>query len=232
MEAAKVRASRRSICILWHLKSKRILCVTRYTSTAQALMSSGMEMGFNIVSRAKPILHSEDRVERLRRIPPEELPNYLFHRQSGTIVKIENPKPLTEKQKNACILLAGRARYLRRVTRVVSQARKRVAPSELYGAFVDQIRREQALKFRASGYDEALIQECLFVFQYAQVKKITARAAADEIIFRFSLFEADLWKTEEVKLKYYDLFANAANLEDLHDIFQDFIREYYLNARV
>lgn len=232
MEEAEVRVSRRSLCILWHLKSKRILCVTQYTSTAQALMSSEMEMGFNIISGAKPILHSKDTVGYLRSIPPEELPNYLFHRQSGAVVKIKNPKPITEKQKNTCILLAGRARYLRRVTRVVSQARKRVAPSELYGELVDYIRREQALKFRASGYNEDLIQECLFVFQYAQVKKITPRAAADEVIFRFSLFQADLWKTEEVKLKYYDLFANAANLEDLHDIFQDFIREYYLNSHV
>lgn len=232
MEEAGIRIPRRSLCILWHLKTKRILCVTQFTSTAMALMSSEIEMGFNIISSVKPILHSKDLVGVLPTLPPDQLLNYIFHRQSGAIVKAKNLKPATDKQKELCMLLAGRARYLRRVTRVVSMARKRVAPSELYGELVDYLRREQALKFRAANYDETIIKDCLFVFQYAQVKNITPRAAADEIIFRFSLFESELWKTEEVRLKYYDLFSKAPTVGELHEIYQDFIREYYLNSHV
>ncbi len=223
---------RRNVCILWHLKSKRILCVTPFTSAALALMSSQMEMGFNLIPGGKPILHSKVRTADLLTLPPEELLSFLYHRQSGAVVKITKSRPPTEQQLKNSLLLTARVKNLQRVSRVITQSRMRVAHSEKYGELVDYMRREQALAFRKSGYNEEQVKDYLFVFQYAQVKKISSREAADEIIFHFGLFEAALWQTEEIKLKYFDLISNAATIEENNKIFQDFIREYYLNSHV
>jgi len=232
MEDSDVRTSRADVCVLWHLKSKRILCVTPHTSTATALLTSEVELALNLISGAKPILHAKERSSSLYRLSADSLVNYLFHRQSNSIVKVAKLKAPPKELSQLSELLLARARYLNRVTRVVTRARNRVAPSEKYGELIDFLRKEQALLFRNSGYNEELIQNCLFVFQYAQVKKMTPKEAADEIIFQYNLFEAALWKTEEIKLKYFDLFSNAQTVKQTHEIFQDFVREYYLNSHV
>lgn len=208
------------------------MCVTPFTSVASAILTVETELQLNLIPGAKPILHSKERSGSLLHLTNKELISHIFHRQSGSVVRIVKSKPAPKELAQRCELLLSRVRYLNRVVRVITRARNRFAPSEKYGEFVDFLRKEQAVLFRDSGYNMELIKDCLFVFQYAQVKKISPKEAADEIIFQFSLFEAALWKSEEIKLKYFDLFSAAASIEDTHEIFQDFVREYYLNSHV
>jgi hypothetical protein len=233
MEDIEIRSTKNDICVLWHLKTKRILCVTPFTSAANAILASEVELAMNLIPGRKPVLHSKEKSSQLLHASPSELVGHIFHRQSGSVVKLDKSKAKATKEiLSHCELLSSRSRYLNRVTRVVTRARNRFAPSEKYADLVEILRRDQAVKFRDAGYDESMIQDCLFVFQYAQVKKMTPQEAAEEIIFRFKLFEASLWKTEEIRMKYYDLFSNAKTVEETHEFFQEFIREYYLNSRV
>lgn len=93
-------------------------------------------------------------------------------------------------------------------------------------------KKEQAKTFKDSGYDESLIMEYPYVLQYADYAGITVRQAADDILFKAKLGDESLAKTELLRLKYFNKVKKAAACEELNAIYEEFIEDCYINARV
>lgn len=76
-------------------------------------------------------------------------------------------------------------------------------------------KRNQALAFKAAGYDAAGLTGYPYVEQYAAAAGRTPRQAADEIIFQARLRDDVLQKSEAVRLKFMEKLRAARTAADL-----------------
>lgn len=93
-------------------------------------------------------------------------------------------------------------------------------------------KKAQAKAFKDSGYDESSIIEYPYVIQHADYAGITARQAADDILFKAKLGDEFLAKTELLRLRYFNKVKKAISSEELTAIYEEFIRDCYVNAQV
>lgn len=93
-------------------------------------------------------------------------------------------------------------------------------------------KKMQAQRFKDNGYDESAILEYPYVLQYADHTGIPLRQAAEDILLKASLDDQLLAKTELLRLKYFNLVKGADDPKKLPNMYQEFIRECFVNARV
>ncbi len=230
----KIKSGKRGlVCILWDLKTRRILTATKYTGTAKTLLASESELGLGIIPASKPMLRTLNISSALRKMSFADLNQHVFYRQANVCIYDPiKPKEIDNVIAQKSELLSSKSRYLNQLTKVISRARMRIAPSEKYAGLIELRRYEQAIALKEKDFKESDLTKYLFVIQFANIKKIDLVSAANEIIFQYELFESALWKTEEIKLKYFDLISQAKSVSETHQLYQEFIREYYLNSHV
>ena len=74
-----------------------------------------------------------------------------------------------------------------------------------YQEYIYTVKRQQAQRFKDSGYDNKLLKEIPYVLQYADLLKIDFCQAANEILLKAQFYEERLSKTEYIRMKYYQI---------------------------
>ncbi len=153
---------------------------------------------------------------------PKEYPRWQWAEKSGSFVRArEEPSEilraraaLAHAQRDALVLLTERVNGLRLAPATMIQEQGVV--------YLDK--RDQALAFKAAGYDAAKLPEYPYVEQYAAIAERTPRQAADEIIFQARLRDDVLQKSETVRLKFMAKIRDARSAAELEN-FKDELDE-------
>jgi hypothetical protein len=119
---------------------------------------------------------------------------------------------------------------LRYVSSLIATERQKLTLPGTYDETVRALRISQARLFRDSGYDLEKMIDCAFVWQYADVHELSPREACDTILLQGELFEAELWKTEGLQLRYRKRILDSKEPAELETIQEEFRREFGVNA--
>ncbi len=140
---------------------------------------------------------------------------------------------IVTKQISTVSLLASEKRdVLRKMLVNMNVARYKIRGGVDFQEVVYMEKKHQALAFRDAEYDENRIIEFPYVSQYADYKGISSRQAADDILLKAKFDEEVLLKTEGLRLKYFNKVKEAIDTKGLTKIYEEFIRDCYVNARV
>lgn len=83
-------------------------------------------------------------------------------------------------------------------------------------------KRAEAERFRDHNYNVENILDFPYILQYAELKNISHKQAADEIIFKSKLSNNMLAKTEFMRLKHFGLLKEAKTIEELEEVHKNF----------
>lgn len=119
-----------------------------------------------------------------------------------------------------------------KIMRSISKARYQTDKGVAFQETVYLTKKNQAQRFKDSGYNENLLLEFPYVLQDSEYEGMTMRQAADNILFRAKLDDDLLAKTEFLRRKYFNRVKTANTDEELSTIIEDFYRDYRVNARV
>lgn len=144
---------------------------------------------------------------------PKEYPHWRWAQESGSFVKT-HVEPSEELKARAALAHAKRDALGLLIERVNGL---RLFPGsalpEQSVVYLDK--RDQALTFKATGYDALKLSEYPYVEQYALAAGRTPRQAADEIIFQARLRDDVLQKSEAVRMKFMMKLRDARTASDL-----------------
>jgi hypothetical protein len=130
------------------------------------------------------------------------------------------------------LVAMAKVQTIGRVMEHISRIRYRVMRGVDYQDVVHLIKLQQAEAFRATGYDEKRLIEFPYVVHYADLKEITLKQAADDIIIKAKLDADYLMNTESIRMKYFNIIKKEENVDVLSTIVSDFLRECYRNTLV
>jgi len=99
------------------------------------------------------------------------------------------------------------------------------------GEYIHTKRRE-AEQLKKRGYASETLHEFPYVVQYADYAGVSIRDAAEEILFRATLDDQLLAKTEILRIRYFDRVKKADTPEAVHLIIDDYMRDSYFNGAV
>lgn len=119
-------------------------------------------------------------------------------------------------------LAIARINAIHRIIFQINRVRARIQTGLALQETVYLGKKMQAEQFKNTGYDESLLIKFPYVLQYADQASLSARQAADDIIFRASLDDAFLSKTEVLRMKYFDLVKNTVKLEEFPTLLSQF----------
>lgn len=117
-----------------------------------------------------------------------------------------------------------------KMIRLLSSARSSLETGIDMQETVYLLKKMQALRFRDANYDERILLDVPFVLQYADLRDIPLKQAADDIIFKAKLDEDLLAKTELLRMKYFKRVRSAKTTDDVLDIMNHFERDYFKNT--
>ena len=130
-----------------------------------------------------PVLGTNMNVSQLRRdIPRAEWLHYRFDFKENRIGLAHASASEIEKLRPLSDLLCAKLDALVDVVAALNRSRCALATPDSFGETVRFIKKDQAEKFKESGYDNARMREFLFVWQYAQVHGVSPTDAAERII--------------------------------------------------
>lgn len=167
----------------------------------------------------------------LAELPPAKYPEWRWDRKTRTFVKIA-PHLLSNALRERARLAHMKLLAIIRIMRNINIARDRLNTGVHLQETAYLLKRLEAEKFKASGYDENLILEIPFVAQYAELADITLREASDDILLKAKIAEQDLARTELLRLMYYRRIRETSSPDDIPTIMEEFYRDCYVNARV
>ncbi len=162
---------------------------------------------------------------------PEDYPVWVWDTKKRVFRKTD-PDSIGEFLRNNARLASRKLSVIGRIMGILSSVRYEVSTGVMLQESVYFSKRIQAKEFRDSGYDEELVVNYPYVFQYADFLGVTFRQAADEILLKAKFDDDLLAKTELLRLTYFDKVKKADTIEQLGVILNDFIRVCYINAKV
>jgi hypothetical protein len=92
------------------------------------------------------------------------------------------------------------------------------------------IKRQQAQTFKDAGYDESRIREFPYVEQYADFRKLSYKAAADDILLAAKVMQEVLLNTEALRLKYFKKMKEITSLDEFDAFWKEYESEAYAHA--
>ncbi|MBP6889318.1 MAG: hypothetical protein KBC83_02315 [Candidatus Moranbacteria bacterium] len=162
---------------------------------------------------------------------PESLPNWVWD-WNNRIFKETKPDLVSELLIKSARLSSEKLRVINSIMRMISVARFEVSTGVMLQESVYTAKRMQASEFKRLGYNEDLIADYPYVFQYADFLESTFQQAADEILLKAKFDDDLLAKTELLRLIYFDKVKKADSIKQLQPILDDFIRVSFTNALV
>ncbi len=167
----------------------------------------------------------------LAEVPADSLPKWTWSKKTRTFSPTR-VDVLTDVLRAKSRLAAAQVSTIAEIMRSLSSARYKLRTGVDFQDVTYQLKREQAQKFKDAEYNEEISMLVPFVVQYADFAGLSLKDAADDILFKAKLDDEVLLKTEGLRLKYFDLVKKASDPEELPKIYQDFLRDYYLNAEL
>lgn len=107
----------------------------------------------------------------------------------------------------------------------VSLLRETLAQEVVYA-----LKRDEAMRFRDSGFNEKDVMEYPFVFQYADFAGVSLQQAAEDIIFKAKLRNEQLAQSELVRLRHFSLIKSARSQDEVSKVLLEFSKDYYRPA--
>jgi hypothetical protein len=133
---------------------------------------------------------------------PAVLPEWTWSALTRTFVP--TPKALLSDRLRAASALAVKKSYaLYEMMQSLAIARNSLATGVLLQESVYLTKKAQALRYQADGYPEEDLLRYPYVLQYAEIADLPMRDAALEILFKSSLDDEVLAKTEALRLKFF-----------------------------
>jgi len=166
------------------------------------------------------------------KIPAADWCEFVLDRKTSSLRHSPETPVLNPALRQKAELSQAKVKALGQISNAINRSRRKLRTSEAYGDITRMIKKDQALKFRASGYEPSGMSELLFVWQFAEIHGTTPRAAADQIILEAELFEGELWKSEGTKMKYHKAILACEDVNQFTKIISEFHREFYVNAVV
>lgn len=167
----------------------------------------------------------------LSSINPEDLPKWTWDSKNRKFIKTK-AHTLSDQFLAKSRLTESKRVEIEKIINILNNARSAVATGVLFQEQIYLTKKMQAEEFRDSGYDESFVMKYPYVMQYADYANISLRQAADDILLKAKFDDALLAKTELLRLKYFSTIKNATEADQLPDIFEEFMRNYHLNAKV
>jgi hypothetical protein len=162
---------------------------------------------------------------------PESYPIWIWDTKKQTFKKTASDS-VDELLRNNAILASRKLSVIGRIMGILSSVRYEVSTGVMLQESVYLSKRIQAKEFKDAGYDEKLIVNYPYVFQYADFLGTTFKQAADEILLKAKFDDDLLAKTELLRLTYFEKVKKADTAEQLNVILRDFIRVCFVNAQV
>lgn len=162
---------------------------------------------------------------------PERFPIWIWDAKKETLRKTEIDS-VSQLLRDNARLATKKLSVISRIMGILSSVRYEVATGVMFQESVYLSKRLQANEFRNSGYDEKLIANYPYVFQYADFLEIPFNQAADEILLKAKFDDDLLAKTELLRLMYFDKVKKAKTTTQLDSIVSDFVRVCFINAQV
>lgn len=138
---------------------------------------------------------------------------------------------LTETIRTKSHLAVNKLDIIIRMVRSINTARNDMKTGLDLQETVYLTKKIQAQRFKDSVYDDNVIMEYPYVLQYADYARISLKEAADDILFKASLNDQHLANTELLRLRYFNKIREASEPEEVSDIYEEFIRDLYVNPR-
>ena len=139
---------------------------------------------------------------------------------------------LTDDLRFKSHLAARKVIFLYHMMRSITAARNSLRTGINFQETVYLTKKLQARDFKKSGYDEDSIMEYPYVLQYADLKNLSLRQAADDILFMSRLADDLLAKTELLRLRYWSRVREATHPDELVKIESDFMQDCFVNAQI
>lgn len=167
----------------------------------------------------------------LAREKPEHYPRWTWKEKTRTFVKTR-PDVLTDGLIARSRLAVSKHGAISRIIVNLNQACYKVRTGFEFQETVYLTKKLQAQKFKDSGYDENVIMEYPYVLHYADYAGIPLKEAADDILFQAKLDDQHLANTELLRLRYFNKVRDATKPEQLPAIFEEFLRDCYINVKI
>lgn len=139
---------------------------------------------------------------------------------------------LTNELREQALILQAKYEILKDIIYALTFARQKILGAVPFQEAVYLAKRLQAERFAHSGYPEDQILRYPYVLHYADHAHLSPQEAADAILMKAGLDDELLSKTELMRLRFFQQIKEAASLEQLRSMREEFFREYFLNAKV
>lgn len=160
----------------------------------------------------------------LARLNPKEYPGWIWVKKKRQFIS-NRPDAITSEMIARSLLATAKGAAIIQIFRILNAVRDPVRTGLDFQDRVYLTKERQAILFKESGYDENLVLEVPYVFQYADIARITPKQAANEILFQAKLDSDLLLKTELLRLKYFRALRGASAPAEVSDILWRFNHE-------
>ncbi len=165
-------------------------------------------------------------LEQIAKVPPSQYPEWTYIHSRRSFSRT-HPELISQELRDRSVLAAGKRDAIIIGLRHVNGARVRMSKSLLFQETIFAAKEQQARRLKEAQYDPALVSEVPYVSQYAEIKGVSLKEAADEILLRAQFFHEFLLKTERARLVLFQKIRNASTVEEVTSILNN-----YKNNRV
>lgn len=128
------------------------------------------------------------------------------------------------------VLTRSKYSYLSTIMSDIVSYRNRITKTLAYQEMVYLRKRFQAERFKDRGYPENELLDFPYVLQYADLKKISLKDSADQILFQATLQDEMFSKTELLRLKFFNKIREASSVFEVEETYKEFLLD--INVRI
>ncbi len=150
---------------------------------------------------------------------------YRFRWDSSKNLFVKN-KNITNLLQEKSFLASTKYDLLEDISSRIISFRGRVKKTLPYQETIYLTKKHQAERFKDRGYPESELLEYPYVLQYADLKKISLKQAADTILLKSSIDDGMLAKTELLRLKYFNKVRESSSKEELENTHKEFLLDF------
>lgn len=151
---------------------------------------------------------------------PREYPRWSLSFETRTLSK--TPEILcTQERMIRAELIAARAQAYTTLMTNVGYARMKIAYEGVLQSFTYYEKEREARECRDCGYDETLITQWPYVFQYATLAGIPLKAAVNEILFKAELRHEAAARIETVRMQHTQKLWHTTDITEIKRIPSD-----------
>lgn len=136
---------------------------------------------------------------------------------------------VSDTLKNVRVIARAKYCVLEKILNAIHSFRLNFKKNILFQELIYQAKKEQSLRFRECAYNEASIYDYPYILQYADLRGITFREAADEIIIKAEMESSLLEKSELMRLRYLTAVKNAKDVAETEAVYEKFLLDFDLH---